>query len=526
MLLNVSSIRLGNGNAGGGLLIICQVHIDDAGLIVADHSGNGPQTHGNFRLLIEGGGATGAENHLAGYVNSGVVFRLANASDEYIVQRRTASIGRGVQARKGLVRVVSLIVDKILTGYAEAVANGAVVIHRSNGEGVGVGAGGTAGVEVHIVTIERTGHRLAVLGPVAVVAGGNADHRVGLHQRVQQALVRAIGGHTGIGRTQRQVHGVAVQNDGVLDGSHVVRVVCAAAIAEHLHHNQLGIRCIAHYADCVPSGNILLAPLQVAVGRCNACHMGAMLALVVVVMGHIQVLVNVAEAKGGFQVYVQIRSRETAVPGGSVQLRQGLGDLLLIQHIQGLQILFIVHTGITGILCQSHCQGQGIKRLMIGIETGVDDGNPGAGAGVTGFPGTVGAGHLGGNQHVGLRCSVGGGLLGLIPSLQNHILDAGKLPNLLNLPIGHISGNDIGRQGQVPCHIQLFANGLLNGCGHVCLLTLQAGAVGHGLLVFPNVHSGEARLNGGLLVQHDGHTDNLCVGIVRSIRFFLRNALL
>ena len=33
-----------------------------------------------------------------------------------------------------------------------------------------------------------------------------------------------------------------------------------------------------------------------------------------------------------------------------------------------------VHTGITGILCQSHCQGQGIKRLMIGIETGVDDG--------------------------------------------------------------------------------------------------------------------------------------------------------
>ena len=525
MLLDISCIGLGNGNAGSRLLVIRQVHVDDTGLVVAHHGGNGAQTNSHFRLLIEGSRATGAERNLTGYIDASIIFRGTNPCDEDVVHGGATAIFGSVQGDKRFVGIVGFVINEVLTGYGKATADGAVVVHRGNGKRIGVGTGRSAGVEVHIVAIERTSHRAAVLRPVAVVTGRNGDDRVGLCQGVQKALVGAVGGHTGVGGTQRQVHSVTAQHNGILNGNHVIGVIRTAAIAENLHDDQLGIRSIAHYADGICGRNIFLSPLQVAVCGCNACHVRTMLALGIIVVGHVQILVNVAEAKGRLQVYVQIRGRQARISLGSIQLRKRCGDFLFIQHINGLQILLVVHVGIAGILCQSHCQGQGIKGLMIGIQTSVDDGNPGACAGVAGLPGAVGPGHLSRNQHIGFCRSIGGGLLGLVPGLQNHVLDATDLLDLLNLPVGHIGGNQVGGQRQIPCHIQLFAQGLLDGCSHVCLLTLQASAVSHCRLVVCNVHGGEASVNGGRLLQQDGYPDHVCVGVFRSIRFLLRQAL-
>ncbi len=134
------------------------------------------------------------------------------------------------------------------------------------------------------------------------------------------------------------------------------------------------------------AGTYSSPPLQVAVCGCNACHVRTMLALGIIVVGHVQILVNVAEAKGRLQVYVQTE----AVRPHIAWKHSASEALRAISSSSSTSMAFryslVVHVGIAGILCQSHCQGQGIKGLMIGIQTSVDDGNPGACAGVAGLP--------------------------------------------------------------------------------------------------------------------------------------------
>src|SRR5699024_7796380 len=99
-------------------------------------------------------------------------------------------------------------------------------------------------------------------------------------------LVCTVGGHTGGGGTQRQVHGIAAQNDRVFNGGHIVGIIRAAGLAEDLHDNDLGIGRVAHYAHRVHGRDIVVAGLHQTVRHRDAGHVGAVLAGAVVVMGH------------------------------------------------------------------------------------------------------------------------------------------------------------------------------------------------------------------------------------------------
>ena len=512
---------LGNGDTGLRLGIVAQVQIDDARLIVVNDGCNGAGRHSSLGLLKEGCGAPGAEDHFPRDVNPLKIGRLAHTIDKHVVQVGTAAVGRGIQSGERFVGVLRLTVHKAPTGHLESGAYAAVIVYRGNGKGVGVAAGRTAGVVVggfQIGIADGARH----LRPVALITGGHNHHGVGVHQAVQDILVCTVGGHTGGGGTQRQVHGIAAQNDRVFNGGHIVGIIRAAGLAEDLHDNDLGVGRVAHYAHRVHGRDIVVAGLHQTVRHRDAGHVGAVLAGAVVVMGHVQVLVNIVVSKGGLQVQIQICGGDLRRTLRNVELTQLLRHLGLVHHINGSQIILILHVVVAGVLRQSYGQSIGIHGLVVPIQAGVDDGHPHACAGVAGLPGQVGTRHLGGNGHVGL-CSVCG--LGFVFCLQNHLLYAGERFDFCNLTIFHIGRDDVGRQRQVPRHVQLLTNGLFNGIGQFGLLILEVFPIRHCRSVFCNVHGGEARFQSGLLLQNDGYADHVGIRIIRFIGLLLRNFL-
>ena len=69
--------------------------------------------------------------------------------------------------------------------------------------------------------------------------------------------------------------------------------------AEHLHGNDLGVRCNAlheYRGDCMVVSAVSVGDRGVSCR--DAFHMGAVLALGIVVMGDVQIIVHVVVAKG------------------------------------------------------------------------------------------------------------------------------------------------------------------------------------------------------------------------------------
>ena len=61
-----------------------------------------------------------------------------------------------------------------------------------------------------------------VIGPVAGISGGDHHDRVALRQPVHHLLICLAPGEAGRCGTQRQVHRIRTQNNGVLNGGHIV----------------------------------------------------------------------------------------------------------------------------------------------------------------------------------------------------------------------------------------------------------------------------------------------------------------
>ena len=343
------------------------------------------------------------------------------------------------------------------------------------------------------------------VGPGTGVAGSHGHHGIRLLQLLQEALVGFVVSIAGIGGTQRQVHHVAAQQNGVFYGRHVVGVISAAVFAKDLHGDELGVRGHALDLHRFQSADKSILCLYVPVCSGNPRHVGAVLALVIVVMGHIQVPVHVVVVEGQLGGAIQLlrrggSRRGLAVLQGpliGVQLRKYRADFRCIQKIIGFAAGLL-------ILRQGVCKGIGIKRLVICIGTGVNDCNSHPCAGISGGVGSGGADHLtrGGHIGVGLSCGVH---RRLIPGLQNDLLHPRYCLDGFDVSIGHIGGNQVGRQGQVPHHIQLFPRQGLpgNGLCHGFLALLQAGAVSRGAPVRSNVRRGIAPLQGGGLLQND-----------------------
>ena len=155
---------------------------------------------------------------------------------------------------------------------------------------------------------------------------------------------------------------------------------------------------------------------------------------------------------------------------------------------------------------------------MIHIQTGINNGNAGTGAGVALGPGDIGANHFPGGRHQ----RVGDLLLiqhtGIVAVLNQYLFHAGQGGNLRNLAVGHMGGNHMGRQCQVPDHVQCIAmkDLLRNGVFHFHLLFLQRGPVVHCTgIAGGHLIRGKALFQCGGILQNDGDTDlvRICVAL-------------
>ena len=158
-------------------------------------------------------------------------------------------------------------------------------------------------------------------------------------------------------------------------------------------------------------------------------------------------------------------------------------------------------------------EGTGIKGLMIGIQAGIDNSNTATRTGISGVVGIIRTNHGAGGS--GIRCELRffRNRSRIIAVLQVHGLNTGYLLDLLDLAVGHVGGDDVGSQGQVPGNIQLRSGGHLNPGLHAFLLLFQVCAVGHGFCIVSDILHFKASRNGGFVFQHDGDTNDICVCI-------------
>ena len=503
--LHGSACGLGDGDCGSGLLVVRQVHVDDAGLVVTNDGGNGAGSHGELSLLIEGDGAAGAEGDLTGQsvAHGGPVFLGAEAVDEHIL----VFTGQGSQR---LVGVIALVVNDHVVANGEVSAGGTVVVDGGHGQGVGEGAGGTVGLHAHVIGIQ-VAQVIGAHHPGAGVTGGHADHGAGLGQAVQDGLVGGVGvsGHTGVAGAQRQVDGIGAQDDGVLDGGHVVGVVSAAALTEHLHGEDLrvgGHALDTHLVQSPDEGAVFLQ--QEGVGGGDAFHVGAMLTTGVVDVVDAIVLIDVVVGIGNLGADIGRGGVD-----GHVQLIGHGGNLLRVQQIQALQVFLHGQAAFTCPVGQGILERLRVEGLVAGVDTGIDHGDTGTGAGVALSPGCGRADLLAGGGHIGVIGLLPVHHIGLIPGLDQDLDNAGDLLDGFDLAVLHIGGNNIGSQCQVPDHVQLTANGSLDGSRYGSLPVLQLLPVAHGLRVLGDALYAEAGPDGGLLLQNDGYTDHVGIGV-------------
>ncbi|CDB30727.1 unknown [Firmicutes bacterium CAG:137] len=325
---------------------------------------------------------------------------------------------------------------------------------------------------------------------------------------------------SGIAGAQRQIHRVTAQDDGVFNGCHIVGVVGAAPGAEHLHGENLSVRRHTLHQDGLQGAGKAAVPLgNVGIGSCNAGYMGTVVSLTVFVMGDLQAAVDVVIAKGNLGVDIEVLRLEL---DRYVQLPGQGGDFFCVQQMEALYI------GVCVLSRQLCPLGQGVGKglvgegLVVGVNAGVDHGNPAARAGVAAGPGSSRADHVAGCGHIGGVRLVYGVYRRVVPVFQNDLPDAGQRLNGRQLAVGDVGGDEVGCQGQIPDHIQPVAGGPLDAGGHTGLLLLQRIPVGHGAGVGRDAGGGVAGPDGGSPVQYDGYPDQVCVGIIRSLGFRLR----
>ena len=242
-----------------------------------------------------------------------------------------------------------------------------------------------------------------------------------------------------------------------------------------------------------------------------------MFTLGILVVGDLDALVNVVCTERYLFAEEGI-CNVAGVHGGEVQLAPVLLDVRLSEQCEGLDVLVVVHAELFGVLlkCEEVCVA--CKGLMVGIKSGVDDGDPAACAGVAVCPGCGGAGHDGGGRHIGI-CRTGGAYAGFIGLLDNDIFNAVESLDLLDGSVGYVCGDDVRRKSQIPNDVKILSSQNLfgNGLCHGVLLRLKSAAVAHGACVGSYFNGGEARCDGTLLFQNYGDTNDVRIRIFRSV---------
>ena len=503
------AVSHGDGDTGARADIVGQIHVQNALGVVGDDTTGKTGIGGVVALLEEADLATEADHDgLGGIVHQGSgggsLLSGADVVDQDIVI---------VLAADGIHTVdVSIVdhtagVEEVAVGDGQVVIGGAQVLNGGHGQGVGGGGRAADDGEVHIVAVQG-GHAVAaVVCPGTGVTGGDGHDGVRLGQAVQDVLVGLASGEALVG-AQGQVDHITAEHDGVLDGDHVVGVVSAAHLAEDLHDEDLGIGGDTLGLDGLHGGFIAGGGGDEAVGGGDTGDMGAVAALAVAIVGDLVVAVNVVDGEGHLCVDVPGLGIGQAVvldEGVDVELSQDLLHIHHVQQIQALDVAVGIHALLSGLLLQCIAESACVEALMVGVQTGVDDSDAAAGAGVAGGPGGVGADHAGG---IGLQRLSGLDGQRSVLLLNDDLLDARNGCDLIDAAVGNVGGDDVAGQGQVPDHIQLLTGQgtLLDDSSDLCLLLAQGLSVVGRIGVGGNALGGEL-LQDGLVSQDDGDTD-------------------
>ena len=319
----------------------------------------------------------------------------------------------------------------------------------------------------------------------------------------------------GDGRAERQVDRVAVEQQGVLEGRHIVRIIRAAALAEDLHRQDLRIRRHADHAV------FLAGRVQIAVGVLrpdigirggDTGNVRAVVALRVVVMGDVQILIDVVERIGDLGRAVELIGRQAAHALRCMQTGQDLRDVLFRHQIIIGDLLTEAGRGALEAIKERAL----VKARVVDIQAGIDDGDPAACAGVAVGPGVIGADHRARRSRVGLVD------IRLVLIFHIDALNAVHGADRLHLAVGHTRGNAVHADGELVAHGKRHAELRRNGLDLRALLLLQAVTVGQCRSVAAETAGRIAVLGQGSAAEADDHAHRfLRRGLVRCVRFHI-----
>ena len=330
-------------------------------------------------------------------------------------------------------------------------------------------------------------------------------------------IIRAAG-KTGRGRAKRKVDRVAAKDNRVLNCRHIVRVVSAAACAKDFHDDNLRVGRNALHLDLVQcAGERAVRVRNIGVCRRNALNVRAVLTLRVMIVVDHGALINIVVAKWDFRAYIKVRCCRAGVVL-DVQLIQRRRNLCLVKQIQALLIFRLRQILLFGVLFQRIFIARRRERLVVGVDAGVDHGNPAARAGVARRPNRAGADLCRRGRHVGIVYFTLIDNHGLIARLKRNALDARNLGDFVNLAIADIGRDQIRRQRQIPDNL-----GLLSCCGfnllhHSVLLRLQLRPVCRDRGVRRNILRA-VKLHCRCFLQYNGHTHQIIVRVCRLVCF-------
>ena len=467
----------GHGNGDTGHLaadavvqvapLVGHLQADGAGLVVVDDHADGTGLLGVEELQGEVDLTAGNDGDLAGQIQTLKVGGLAQTGDHHILQLLT---GQGTEVG---VQTQGIGVAVGLTLHGEVGGEHVLILRGGHGDGAAPGGGRADHGGVGMAGGVLIGAPDVGVGALGIVTGGDGQDGVEiLHAAIDGIQLGILGGEAG-GSTQGHIDDVHIQQQGVLNGSHQVILIGTAVGTEDLHDNHLGI-----------GGNADDRGALAGIGGGDTGDMGAVVALVIVIVGGLQVLVHIVEGEGNLGAAVQI-----LCGGGGVQLAGvQLGEHLL-NIVRGQAVL--VQRGLGG------------EGGVIQVEARIDDGDLHALAGVAQI--LPDAGHA---DHVGS----GGGVDGLalvVNGHQEHGLDTGQLGDLSQRAERHIGGNGVGQVGELIADIQLRLQHLAGDAADQLVLLSQ-----HGLLLSGgNIRDGNAAFGQRRILQDDEGGNHLIGGI-------------
>ena len=402
--------------------------------------------------------------------------------------RGHARIVEGRAARLQRFRVEDALIAVLHRG-----AGRADVVRRRNAEAVDERARRTAGMEVRVLFI-KTG-QIAVIEVkqiverVRVARRDRNDHAL-VHGLVCQfiqfiLIARRIGVALRAG-TERKVRHVAVEHDRVFQCAEIVGIVCAAARAEHLHDEQLRV---GRHADRMDRRDrIVVRRTDEAVGRRDTGNVRAVIALAV----------GMTDRRAGINVVVCVRDLRADVVAG-------LGVQLTCEILQLRPREQLVRCARKTDRVRERLLG---KRLMGSVDTGVDDRDAAARAGVARAPRRGCADHIGTGVR-GVRLIALDAARHFVPHFQFDGLDARNAADRRDVLIRDLDGDRVDQKRQVPFDGQLVTDHAFDLRLHRVLLSSQALAVFDRTAVFCNAAGRESLIDSGLAVQEDRNADDL-----------------